>query len=320
MKYLFFSLFFILIQTKNGFSQCCGGCNPIGGNTNQGTLPKNILQLNTYYKYGYSERYKEEDHISDFKFVKNATSSFINLQVGYGVTKRFTAQAEVGYYLNRTQNFATIGTYTIPSLNGFGGSSAILTGKYNIVKDTTHDFEFTMGLGVKMPWGFAPQIVNGVELSEDVQPSNGAYGLVLQSFLFKQFDRSNVRIFLINGITYNTVNQRNYKEGNMYLTSFFVSKTFLQNITGIFQLRNEIKDFAYRDNLKVSSSGGYKFVFVPQLNYKIKQNYNVSVLYELPIYQYYNGIQLNDKYAFTINLNIRFGLTKNANELCAKPN
>ena len=69
---------------STGIAQCCGGCNPIGGNTNQGTLPKYMLQINTYEKYGYSAGYMQNDHASDFQFVKNANSNFAGLSLGYG--------------------------------------------------------------------------------------------------------------------------------------------------------------------------------------------------------------------------------------------
>jgi hypothetical protein len=297
------------------FSQCCGGCNPIGGNTNQGTLPKYTLQINTYYKHGYSEKYMQDDHASDFKFVKNANNSFVGLQLSYGIFKRLTAVVDGGYYLNRTQNFE-IQSYKF-SLNGYGGSSVTLSGKYNIIKDTARDIEFTMGIGVKLPWSKKPQIIDGVELTEDVQPSNGAYGLVVSTFLFKDFDNLNLRMFLMNNTTINGKSIRDYKEGNTYITSFFVSKT-IKNWTGILQVRNEIRDFAYRDGNKVTSSGGYKFLLVPQINYSIKKKYNISALYELPLYQNYYGIQLKDQFAFSINLNIRLGLSKKANESCEK--
>jgi hypothetical protein len=314
-----FLLFFFLILCFNNKSiaQCCGGCNPIGGNTNQGTLPKYTLQVNTYYKHGYSEGYMQADHSSDFKFVKNANNSFVGLQLGYGIFKRLTVEVEGGYYLNRTQNFE-IQSYKF-SLNGYGGSSVIFGGKYNIIKDTVRDIEFTMGLGIRLPWSKEPQIIDGVELSEDVQPCNGAYGLVIRSFLFKEFDKSGIRMFLMNTININGQSSRRYKEGNTYLTSFFISKTFFQNWTGILQVRNEIRDFAYRDDIKVSSSGGYRFLLIPQINYSIKKKYNISALYELPVYQNYYGIQLKDLYAFSINLNIRLGLSKKANSECVKP-
>lgn len=276
-----------------------------------------MLQINTYYRNATSRGYFEKDHPSDFKFVKNGNSNFVGLQLGYGITKRFTADVETGYYINRTQNFDIYGTSF--TLNGYGGSAITLSGKYNFIKDTVHDFEFTAGIGVKAPWGTTPLVVNGVELSEDVQPSNGAFGLVLRSFLFKEFDRSDVKVFLMNTVTLNSTNPKEYKEGNTYISALFLSKRLIQNLTGICQVRNEIREHAYRHNTLVTSSGGIRFVFIPQLNYTIKQKYNFSVLYELPFYQNYNGIQLRDGNAFSINLNIRLGLSKKANAICEKP-
>lgn len=310
-------IFLFIFFADDGFSQCCGGCNPIGGNTNLGTIPKNILQINAYHRYAFSEGYMEKDHASDFKFVKSAASNYDGLQVGYGVTKRLTVDFETGYYLNRTQNFE-IYNYKY-SLNGYGGSSLIFSGRYNIVKDTAHDFEFTAGAGVKMPWSTTPMVSNGVELSEDVQPSNGAYGIVLRSFLLKEFDDAGLKLFLINNVTINGTNPKSYKEGNSYITSLFLSKTFFSRLTTIAQVRNEVRDRSYRDNMLVGSSGGYRFIFVPQVNYTIKKKYNISALYELPFYQYYNGIQLRDVSAFSINLNIRIGMTRQAREICNKP-
>lgn len=276
-----------------------------------------MLQINTYYKYGYSQGYMHNDSKSDFGFVKNANSGYTGLQLAYGITKRITADIDAGYYINRTQHFSFFDqNYT---LNGYGGSAITVSARASVLKDTVNDVEVTLGVGVKMPWSRQPQIVDGVELSEDVQPSNGSYGLSLRAFIFKEFDEAGVRLFLIHNTTINSVNDRFYKEGNNYTTSIFASKTVLKNWTGICQVRNEIRDFAYRDNQIVASSGGYRFVFIPQLNYSIKQKYNISVLYELPFYQYFYGIQLKDQYAFSVNLNIRLGLNKKANEACEKP-
>ena len=278
-------------------------------------MPKHTLQINAYHKYGFSKGYVEGDHESSFKFVNDANNNFVNLLVGYGISKKVTVQAEAGYYLNRTQNFNILNQNY--SLNGSGGASAIFTGKYNIWKDTLRGFEFTMGLGGRIPWSLQPQVVNGVELSEDVQPSNAAYGISIQSFLFKEFDSSGVSLFLINNVNISSENPRHYREGNTYITSLMVSKSFLDNFSGLLQVRNEVREHSYRDGIKVTSSGGYRFILVPQLNFRFLKKYSLSVLYELPIYQYYYGIQLNDRYAFSINLNARLG--KSANESCVKP-
>jgi hypothetical protein len=259
----------------------------------------------------------EHDYKSNFGFVKNANSGYTGLQVAYGLTKRITIDLDGGYYLNRTQNFSFFGdSYT---LNGYGGSAITLSGRASVLKDTVNDVEVTLGVGLKMPWSRQPQIVDGVELTEDVQPCNGSYGLSLRAFIFKEFDKSGVRLFLMHNTTLSTINDRNYKEGNNYTTSLYASKTFFKNLTLIGQVRNEVRDYAFRDDKVVSSSGGFRFVFVPQINYSFKQKYNLSVLYELPFYQYYYGIQLHDQYAFSVNLNIRLGLNKKVNAECEKP-
>ncbi|MBA3664613.1 MAG: hypothetical protein H0W61_10440 [Bacteroidetes bacterium] len=313
----FIFIFFLSIVPGYYFSQCCGGCNPIGGNTNQGTLPKYMLQVNGYHRNAYSQGYMEKDHSSDFKFVKNAQSNYEGLQVGYGLSKRLTVDLETGYYLNRSQYFQIYG-YNY-SLNGFGGSSFTFSGRYNILKDTVRDIEFTGGIGIKVPWSTKPLVTNGVELSEDVQPSNGAYGVVVRTFFLKEFDKAEFKFFLINTVNINSTNPKAYKEGNTYLSALFFSKKVAKRITAIFQIRNEIREHSYRDKLVVTSSGGCRFIFIPQLNYTIKKNYNLSLLYELPFYQYYNGIQLRDVYAISINLNMRFMLNKKAREICEKP-
>jgi hypothetical protein len=296
-------------------SQCCGGCTPIGGNTNLGTLPKYMLQVNSFYKYGYSKGYMEHDWNSPNRLVKDANSGFVGLQLGYGIFKRLTAEVEAGYYLNRTQNFEfNEFRYT---LNGYGGSSITLSARCSVLKDTAHDIELTLGAGIKMPWSREPLVVDGVELSQDVQPSNGAYGLSLRAFLFKEFDDAEMRLFLVHNTTFSSVNDKNYKDGNNYITSIFASKTF-NNWTVIAQVRNEIRDYAYSDNKVVTATGGYKFYFIPQLNYSFKQKYNLSVLYEYPFYQYFYGIQLKDQYGFSVNLNIRLPISKKA-EVCEKP-
>jgi len=312
---LYFFLFFILTVNKIS-AQCCGGHGPVGGNTNLSTLPKYTLQLNAFHRYAYSKGYMEKDHISDFRFVKDANSNFVGLQAGYGITKRFTADVEIGYYLNRTQ-YIDISNYKY-TLNGYGLSSYVFSGRYNLVKDTVRDFEFTAGIGARVPSTTIPMTIDGVELSQNVQPCNGAYGIVFRSFFLKEFDDVGMSIFLMNSVSINSVNPKEYKEGNSYLSAIFVSKTFFENLALIFQVRNEIRDYAYRHEIKVPSSGGNRFLFIPQVNYCLKKKYNFSVLYELPFYQYFNGIQLRDRYAVSFNMNVRLGLSKKANAICEK--
>jgi hypothetical protein len=309
------SLLFITL-TFYTYAQCCGGGAHIGGNIYLGTLGKGYLQLNANYRQAYSEGYMENDWNSDFKFVKNAGSRHTGVQVGYGLTKKITLDFETGYFINRTQNFE-IGPYSF-SQTGYGLSSLTLAGRFNVFKLKESEIEWTAGAGVRIPWSKERQMENGVELSEDVQPNNGSYGLVFRSFLAKEFDDIHANIFLINSVSINTTNDKQYREGNTYISTLLYGQQIVHNLTGIIQIRNEIRDRAMRYGSEVFSSGGFRFTFVPQLNYTIQNKYNIAIIYEQPIYRYYNGIQLKDRYAFSVNLNILLPVTKKAKEECEK--
>jgi hypothetical protein len=318
LRSIAFIFFLIAFSHTDLLSQCCGGHSSVGDNTNQGTLPKHNLQIGTFYRYANSQGYMQEDYKSDFKFVDRAYSDLIGLQLGFGVLKRLSIDAELQYYINRTQTFNL--PYLKYVLNGRGGSGVTLGTRINVVKDSLREIEWTIGLGIKMPWTQEPQVVNNVELPLDVQPSNGSYAFVFRSFLFKEFDEQKMSLFMINSVTLNTENPKEYKEGSVFMTSFFINKTLIKNFAGIIQLRNEFRDYAYRYGKKINSSGAYRLVIAPQINYTLKQLYNFSIQFEQPLYQYYNGIQLRDLYSFSVNFNARIGVTKKARELaCEKP-
>jgi hypothetical protein len=71
--------------------------------------------------------------------------------------------------------------------------------------------------------------------------------------------------------------------------------------TTILQLRNE---FRGKDNINdriVESTGGYSLLLMPQINYTIKEKWNISLIGNIPFYQYFNGIQLATKFGIVLN-------------------
>ena len=44
------------------------------------------------------------------------------------------------------------------------------------------------------------------------------------------------------------------------------------------------------------------FYVSPQLNFTLTKKCNISVMADIPVYQYYNEIQLSNKYAFVVNV------------------
>jgi hypothetical protein len=312
LRLLIFSLIFVSAIDAN--SQCCSPGNPVGGTTNIGILDKKAFRIISFYRHSYSEGYYENDHKSDFSFVKNGNFNYAGLVLGYGISDKMTIETELGYFINKTQVYSI---ENASSNKGFGFNNALVSAKYNLIGKPEKSFEWTVGLGAKFPFTAKYKVVNNVELPRDVQPSTHAFGIVAQSFLYKGFPEKGLKIFLTNRSELNFPDSKDFKAGNILQSSVFILKRFRSsNWTGIIQLRHEYraKDIGnstcfscFASGTKVNSSGGQFLFIAPQINYTIAKKWNISLLADLPFYRYYNGTQLGNKYAFAVYLSRDFG-------------
>jgi len=285
-------------------AQCCSVGSPVGGTTNIGIVPENNIRATLFYRYGYGNQYYQGDACYPGEvLVKQAYSSYSGLLADYGLTSDLTIGTELGYFVNKVQDYGVNGVKETSGL-----SSAVLMGKYNIFNDNESEFEFTAGAGVKIPFSTTPQEQKGVTLPRDVQPTPGAFGAVAQLFFHKGFSEATTHLFLVHRIEINGRNENDYdyKYGNIYNTSLFVTKKIIPNLIGILQLRNEIKDKDTErekndEEIKeISNSGGILFFISPQLNFSFGDVF-VSALFDYPLYRYYNSRQLAGKYSFAMN-------------------
>ena len=316
MKFLsvLLCLFFFQAQT---FAQCCSPGNPVGGTSNLGILDKKTLRLISFYRSSFSQGYLEGDKKSDYNFVKSGQFNYAGITLGYGLLNKITIETELGYFINKTQNYNTQPTITA---TGFGLNNAVFTVKYNLINKTEKPFEWTIGAGGKFPFTRKFQMADNVELPRDVQPSTNAFGIVAQSFLYKEFPENKLRLFFINRYEMNFPDIKNYKYGNALYSSFFISHQIKQsNWAAIAQVRYEYRtkditnancNSCFANGISVSSSGGNLIFIAPQINYTIAQKWNLSLLADFPVYRYYNGIQLGNKFAFALYLSRDFGKTK----------
>lgn len=308
----------LLFTNHNASSQCFASPgNPVAGNANLGVLDKGIIRTIAFYQYTYADRYYEGSNsiIWDAgSALSSANFNYTGLSIGYGISNKFTIETELGYFINKTQYFKNS---DISPRDGRGLSNAVISGKYNIYKNVINGIEFSMAAGAKVPFSTKPQTnEHGTPLHIDVQPSIGSFGAVFQSFFVKEFDNISARLMLINRYETNfTENDMGYRFGDSFITSLFLSKhlanqyTHLtKDLTAIVQLRHEyIKPYYRYGDLRDQVSGNNSFYIAPQLNYNLNMLWNFSLIYDLPVYQYYNGIQLADTYRITFTVTRDFG-------------
>lgn len=303
----------ILLSSKELAAQCFGSPgNPIAGSANLGVLYKQSWRTILFYKHAELEGYRRGDVKTPYQYVSNANYNFTGFNLGYGLTEKISLDADMGYYINKTQHYA-IADFTH---NGFGLSNGSLGLKYNFYLDNVKKVEYTAGISAKYPFSLEPMVVNGVRLPIDVQPSTGNFGIIGQSFFVKQFPEKSVRFIIINRYEKNfNENRQGYTFGDAIMSSLFLSKhlwfswtSAFEHFTAILQLRHEYRGKNKNYGQTVVNSGSQLFYVSPQLNYNLDEVWNISLIADIPCYQYYNGLQLSNKFAFSFSVAKDFGL------------
>ena len=314
-------VFFLLVllislnSTETTFSQCCSTGSPVGASVYVGVLNKSTLRVIGYYRYNYSDTYFHNSGISDENTaLKYARYNFSGIGFGYGLTKRLTVEADLGYFFNKTQQYNDIisqaDSVNHGKVKGFGLSNGGITVKYGAYVNPVKQVEITFGAGFRYPFTTKPQVVDGVQLNRDVQPSTNAFGTSGMLFLNKGFPSITLRLFSINRYDYNFEGNDGYKYGNILLNSIFVSKKIVKYFFGILQVRREWKTNDQDNGGKVVNSGFVLLTLSPTLSYSIAGQWNLTLLCDIPLYKNYYGTQMTPKYSFAVSLSRDFNLAK----------
>ncbi len=295
-------------------AQCCSTGSPVGASVYVGVLGKNYLRAITYYRHSYSDTYYIGRHKTlDNVQLESSSFNFAGAAIAYGVTKRLTIELEAGYYFDKTQNFMSI-DYQV---QGYGMSNGNLVFKYGTIIKPAQQMELTTGFGVRFPFTTIPLVVDGVQLNRDVQPSTNAFGLSELIFFNKGFPSITLRLFTINRYDYNFEDKSGYRYGNILMNSVFASKRVVKYLFAIVQVRGEWKshdnDAANANEnggSEVINSGFYLLTVSPQLSYSIAGKWNLTAVYDIPVFKNYNGKQMTPAYSFALSLTRDFNLGK----------
>jgi hypothetical protein len=290
-------------------AQCCSTGSPVGASVNVGVLQKQTIRVIGFYRNSYSDTYYAGNHTTDDNTALScAYYNFAGITVGYGITKRLTVEADIGYFFNKTQVFKQIDYKE----TGYGVSNGDITVKYGFIEKPLKQIELMGGIGFRYPFTTTPQMIDGVQLSPDVQPSTHTFGLSGILFFSKGFPEITLRTFTINKYDYNFPDKFGYKYGNILMDAVFVSKKAFTNFFCILQLRSELKSQDQDDGKDREDTGYWLITVTPQVSYSIVGKWNISVLYDIPVYKNYHGKQLTPRYSFAVSLSHDINLGRKA--------
>ena len=301
-------LLLVCCCTEAAQAQCLSSVNPVGGTESLLVLERKSIRLNSFYKFGQGNQYYEGHQESDFNLIERAWYNYFSTEIGYGLTRRFTLEAKMGFYLNKTQKYNVLSGYT---LTGRGFNYVSLHGKLNVYTDYVKRMFLSLAGGIKIPCRRNLQAVDHVQLPVEIQPSSGAFGAIMKISFVKEDSKRGIRYFLTNHTEINGRNRDGYKPGPSAFSSVFLSKHLMMrwvkgDWTLIFQVRNEIRGRDLIDRTEKESSGSLLFFLTPQLNYVLLEKWNLSVIFDFPLYQYFNGTQLGAGPGFSLSLSSTF--------------
>jgi hypothetical protein len=293
-------LLFFLGFSRATFSQCTSGCCA-PGTANFGVLDKGDLLFFSFFKRDYSDTYFKGDRPTNFNYLTNDYANYGAVTLSYGVTPKFTVQGSIGYYLDKIENF-NIPIIGQQQLAGKGLSDIELFGKYNIYHSKNDVLSITLALGAKLPTGPYKLAVDNVELTRDVQPGSGAYsGASILYLMLKPFKNKKQSIMFNSRVNYNGVNPQGYRYGVENINSLFTVFKLYKDVSLIVMLRNENKESDVVNNVLLSSSSSTRLFASPGITINMGHELMFSLYGDFPFYQYYSGIQLAAKYAFSVS-------------------
>ncbi len=308
MRYIALIVSFLFFNASV-FSQCTSGCCA-PGTANFGVLEKGDLLLFSFFKRDYSDKYYQGNKPVAFSYLNNDYSDYSGLSLSYGFTDKFTMQASFGYYINKIENF-TIPIIGQQQLVGNGFSDIELYAKYNIFKSKNDLLSFTLSGGVKLPTGPYKLSVDNVELTRDVQPGTGAYsGMFTFYAMLKPFKNKKKSIMFNSRTDYNCVNPQGYQYGITNTNTLSSAFKIYKDLSFIAMVRNENKDCDKVNGVGLFSSCSSRVFVTPGVGIYLGHDLNFSLYGDFPVYQYYSGIQLAAKYAFSIAVSKVFELHK----------
>ena len=271
-----------------------------------------LASLDTFalQKGEFSITYAAEIHdISDLvagsKDVPNETgrdrNTFSQVLTGsYSITDRWAVSALVSY----VEHNRTIATSFLGETKTSGISDSVVLARYTPLFITPFfRHQLSLGVGVRIPTGdddFGDRFI----ISEDMQPSTGAFGSILwtsYSYAFNQ--AATLKLNLSSNYTVNKENKRKYAFGDEFVFAAGISHTTGTRFSYSAALRYRTTKADQRFGFDIPNTGGEWLDFVPAFDFAITNRLHLGLSGRIPVARKLNGtLQFTSSYSYRISV------------------
>lgn len=226
------------------------------------------------------------------------------LSASYAITDHWSVSALTSYVKHsRTINASFLGETTS---RGFGDS--VVLARYTPIAITPFSrHQFSLGAGVRLPTG-EDDYGDGFPLSEDMQPSVGAFGTILWTSYNYAFNQAaTMQLYSYANYTWNEENDREYAFGD----EFYFALGWSQNLGTRFGysagLRYRSTRVDRRFGFPLPNTGGEWLDFIPAVNYSVTDSFNIALSGRIPLARNLNGaLQFTTSYSYALSMTYGF--------------
>ena len=282
---------------------CSCASVPILG-TMQSASPKNKQWFiaSTYTFSDISELVSGSSTIPD-QTGRDRTSQALIFEVSRGLTAKWSFSA----MLSVVEHKRDVGGSTD---RGSGLGDGVVMLKYSPTTISVYSKNtLSFGLGGRLPIGADDVKNGGLTLSEDLQPSTGAYGGIVWAYYARALNESaGAQVYFSTSYTYNGENDRDYQFGHS--TTAAIGGSYQTQTPWGFSLelfyRNAQRD--KRNSVDIPNTGGQWLDVVPAAQYHVTESLALKASVKIPVTRDLNdSLQFTTKYAVSLSLMYLFG-------------
>ena len=205
------------------------------------------------------------------------------ISASYALSDRWAVSALVSY----VEHSRTIGSSFLGKTTTSGIGDSVVLARYTPLFITPFSrHELSLGLGVRIPTG-DDDFGSGFILSEDKQPSTGAFGeIVWTSYSYAFNQAATLQFNTSANYTVNEENDRKYAFGNEFNFAFGLSHAIGTRFGYSAALRYRTTRADRRFGFEIPNTGGQWLDFIPGIQIAVTDNLNLGVLQFTTSYAY----------------------------------